>query len=539
MTSHFKFYPGSEEVVIPWNARYSFPSQANKAIKTTPRIPPKNGETFTPGQTIRFEFPAQGYVNTANTTLVFDADIKHTAGATPDAGSICSWFQNNIQSVFNRGRILYGANPIEDILQYNQIVRNLTEWTTSNNNNYDQFSVNEGIGRIVLRQSTVDVASSVANFAMPQHARIMEIHSLSGQDAAARAVPSETSSQNTARRRYQVQLLFGLLTQGKLLPTKFMASQLAIELTLESAAACMMSRPVWLVPTIAAGTTPVNAAVGSVDYSLTNLVLVPEILEFDAAYDALFLKGLQDGGVPIKFNKWHTYSYTITGGNFLNIMIPERSRSVKALFSVIRKSQADLAVDNGATYAGTTISNSVASYQYRIGGRYFPASPCIVNSPELPTGYTSGGVEAFMELQKALNMVGDYRLSCAPNSSSWNAQFVSTGESIFSDGLAITQINTNGKTAASTKGYATGAAPPYTNYFLPANDTTGTFCMAICLETTNGAEISGLNAEEQSDISLMVNFNGNAASSGYQLDTYVLYDALLVLKPNNVMELIE
>ena len=60
MATHFKWYPASEEVIIPWNARYSFPSQANKAEKMTPRIPPKNGGAFTPGQVIRLEFPAQG-----------------------------------------------------------------------------------------------------------------------------------------------------------------------------------------------------------------------------------------------------------------------------------------------------------------------------------------------------------------------------------------------------------------------------------------------------------------------------------------------
>jgi hypothetical protein len=60
MSAHFKWYPSSEEVVVPWNARYSFPSQANKAVKITPRIPPKSGGIFNPGQVIRVEFPAQG-----------------------------------------------------------------------------------------------------------------------------------------------------------------------------------------------------------------------------------------------------------------------------------------------------------------------------------------------------------------------------------------------------------------------------------------------------------------------------------------------
>jgi hypothetical protein len=61
MSTHFKWYPASEEVVVPYNARYAFPSQANKSVKMTPRIPPKNGGVFNPGQIIRLEFPAQGW----------------------------------------------------------------------------------------------------------------------------------------------------------------------------------------------------------------------------------------------------------------------------------------------------------------------------------------------------------------------------------------------------------------------------------------------------------------------------------------------
>lgn len=39
MSSHFAWYPSSDAVTIPWNARYAFPSQANKTNKSTPRIP--------------------------------------------------------------------------------------------------------------------------------------------------------------------------------------------------------------------------------------------------------------------------------------------------------------------------------------------------------------------------------------------------------------------------------------------------------------------------------------------------------------------
>lgn len=60
MAAHFKFYGEDSDVVVPFNARYQFPTQANKCLKITPRIPPKNGAVFTPGNVIRVEFPAQG-----------------------------------------------------------------------------------------------------------------------------------------------------------------------------------------------------------------------------------------------------------------------------------------------------------------------------------------------------------------------------------------------------------------------------------------------------------------------------------------------
>lgn len=63
MSSHFKWYPSDDSMTVPWNARYAFPSQSNKAEKLTPRIPPKSGNVFYPGGSIRLEFPAQGKLN--------------------------------------------------------------------------------------------------------------------------------------------------------------------------------------------------------------------------------------------------------------------------------------------------------------------------------------------------------------------------------------------------------------------------------------------------------------------------------------------
>lgn len=41
MASHFKWYPSSSEVTVPWNARYSFPSQVSIKVFYCCKISPQ------------------------------------------------------------------------------------------------------------------------------------------------------------------------------------------------------------------------------------------------------------------------------------------------------------------------------------------------------------------------------------------------------------------------------------------------------------------------------------------------------------------
>ena len=544
MSAHFKWYPASEEVVVPWNARYSFPSQANKAVKITPRIPPKNGAAFSPGQVIRLEFPAQGYVNPLNTTLEFDVTLYgHTSAVTQILR-----FQNNIQSIFNRVRLLYGATPLEDMINYNVIVRSLTEWTaTSQHMTMDQTSVSEGIGGVTLATD-----SSSSPYFGVANTRNKYIHGISTAGvgstnftagAGFSVVPqgSDVPSGITGNgslgitRRYQVNFALGLFTQDKLIPTKFMASQLAIEITLEQANACIYVNP--------SSTTTVT---GSPTYGVGNVNLIPEILEFDASYDSMFLAGLRDGGVPIKFSSWHTFIFSSGSASNINLLVQERSRSVKALFAVQRRQQPTFYTDAHATLFDTssTGASTLQNYQFRIGGRYFPASP-VQCSSNVGSAYSNGGAEAYVELSKALNIVGDYRLSTGVNSSKWALQNATGHLQEYDYADALRLVGTNG-------------IPSVTVIESATNGFCGTlgsqcFAMATDLETSNGVEISGLNAEEQSDIALIANWTlpqvtgstqtlgSNTVSGGVpsSLEVYSYYDAMIVLRENNVLELIQ
>lgn len=567
MSSHFAWYPSSDAVTIPWNARYAFPSQANKTNKSTPRIPPKNGSYFSPGQTIRLEFPAQGYVNPQNTTLIMDVVINVPTVSLADTGvasgtsGFAARFQNNIQSIFQRVRVLYGGTVLEDMNNYNTIVRCLTEWTANSPHmTMDQSTINEGIGGVVMEYAsnyTIPVINAGGNTTTgnsagaitPVNVRQKYIHGMGtanttglligGGGIAGKAVgtagvssapPGWQSITNytAITQRYQVQFALGLFSQGKYLPTKFMASQLAIEITLEQAQFCLFTD----TNTNGAGQTDVTPT-----YGVGNITLLPEILEFDPSYDAIFLKGLQEGGVPIKFSTWNTYIFSTAAQSNVNLNISERQRSVKALFVVQKRSQPTVTADNGATFFDTNSTglSSLQQYQFRIGGRYFPGQP-VQCSAQVGSAVNNGGCEAWLELCKALKIVGDYRLSTPANTSRWAVQADTSG--VLSEFDFNRTISYTSRATGCPVYMLTTAGFPST-VINGSSGTTGSSCfaMAINLETSNGVDISGLNAEEQSDISFMATWKLNQLTTNLEVYSYV--DSMLVLRENNMIELIK
>ncbi len=293
-------------------------------------------------------------------------------------------FQNNIQSIFQRVRLLYGSTPSEDIQNYNVIVRALTEWTSTNQQGtMDQTSIAEGIGgftwgtqvypdgvftqgMVNTRQAFVQGLEEYNDTPLGPHQNIFGSYIGGGLHGVPQAAnrPAGVVGNGvgfTSTRRYQVNFALGIFTQDKLIPTKYMASQLAIEITLEQANTCIFQ--------------PFGRSTNSTDptYAVGNVNLIPEILEFDDSYDKKFLEGLQDGGVPIKFSSWHYFQFTTQGSSALQLQIQERSRSVKAIFAMQRRNPPDFQYDSHAlfydTSSGSTVGSTLQSYQYRIGGR--------------------------------------------------------------------------------------------------------------------------------------------------------------------------
>lgn len=354
---------------------------ANKTTKSTPRLVPKNGTTYSPGDEIRIELPAQGYLNPGNTTLTFDVDLSYTPVA--DDGSIIS-FQDNIQSLFQRVRLMYGSTPLEDIVDYNLMVRKMTQWTSSAT--FDQGSIGDGIGEEVV--STTGGFGTRAQGVGPVSVRHKAIQGISLQTAntvsgAAKRpelasngfgqVPSGSNGSATAdaemksTRRYTVQLALGIMQQGKYIPIKYMASQLAILINLAPAKDCIIFHK---GKKISSGTWA-DAFGADPTYVVKNVALLPELLEFDSSYDSSFIEGLKKG-IPIKFSTWDTFRYSMPAGTSATFQIPERHRSIKSIFGLQVRGQTTITTDSGASfYSSNTedVASTVVEFQYRIGGR--------------------------------------------------------------------------------------------------------------------------------------------------------------------------
>lgn len=204
----------------------------------------------------------------------------------------------------------------------------------------------------------------------------------------------------------------------------------------------------------------------------------------------MFLQGLQSGGVPIKFASWHNFQFSSAQSSNVNLQVQERSRSVKSLFTVQRRAQPSYDFDNGATFfdTGAGGTSTLQNYQYRIGSRFFPASP-VQTSTSVGSSISNQGAEAYLELQKALNIIGDYRLSTPVNTTRWAIQNGGGQLQEYDFDLSLATMDTVG-----TPTYGIG---PGTDNAFSGDLGSQCFSMAISLETSSGLEISGLNAEEQ------------------------------------------
>ncbi len=589
-------YHPNVNTVVPWQANYSYPSQATQTHKQVVKIQPQGPQEITSseGKKIIFQMPSDGYLNARNSVYSFTVQIPHfgssasqkvwvtravltvtdatntdvvavsgqsfalsnwdtvnapthfTAGVPaaadlygatlhilsgasagtfitlPDStgitlnSGVASWTRNSsagspagvqtvppgkyivvlsshgielgsagIHSLFRRITDRYGGLVLQDVQEYGTLSKLLLKGGASRDYAESVGNVTEGFRSDASYSSYAKDSAATPN----------------GFGVTTLSIPAEVSGQtqwvNVAegiQRTFVFNLLCGLATTEKLIPLKWMASSLRTEFELASVkeAFIMRGKP--------------DQLSSFLSYKILTPTYVAELMEFDSVYDTAFFMGMQQMGVPLKFTSWHHQRRQITGTGRQQFPIQESARSVKAAFSVITDLSPSLLKDHFTFYhdagikinpdtglSDVTQSAKVRNYQWRVGGKYAPAQP---------VDCRYGAAEAYHEYAKAINTCGNYTFGSGITPISWSSEF--PGSSVGED-----------------------------------------FVMSSEFENTDvfPNTITGINAENQSDMMLAVEFgreSGTAAldSSDKVLDTFISFDNLLIVREGHLVDLI-
>ncbi len=223
-----------------------------------------------------------------------------------------------------------------------------------------------------------------------------------------------------------------------------------------------------------------------ITYSLEDVIVKAELVSPSEAYrkeyDKLFRQGYS-----IEFPTYAHISNNVTGAGNQQVQIPFQAGAVRSIYTVVRP-QADLS-NKLANRTAFTSANFV-SYQYQIGGKYYPSIPV--------TGY----VEAYEALQRTAQV---HR----------HGKHANITLEQFSEDFTM-EVN---ETGALLDPRATG-----TRKF-------GKFVMAIDTELASSSPGSGIPMSSRGD-SLLFNFS--SLSGNHQVDTWIEYYATVSVSASGV-----
>jgi len=393
------------------------------SASSTREFVPENGATFAYGnnRVIRIPLRSEDLLDTRHSYLRF----KVVAGQTQA-------LDQTAYALISRLRILSGGVPIEDIGGYNVLANLLIKHQSGK-------GYMESYGAVAM--------GATANSAVPAHG------AANGQNRTA----------DTESRYFCLPLFSGIMNNNKYIPLPLLNSVgLTIELTLEDPNSAVL-----------AGADDPTCTISDVAYVAQMVKVSPDVIEGLRAVQM----STPNQSIMIAGQTWKNYKNSISanaGSAVLNI--PDRSGSLKALFSVLRQTAA---IGSRTALSLQFDSGQVTSYVYKIGSKMYPQSKINVNVTDATARYA----EVVTELHKAFGKLGDYSHHALVNNTTWIK---------------------NGDNAAL-----------------------GDFCMAIDVEGFAQADVieSGIDTQRLA-LPVSLEIQKTAVNAAYDCDTFALCDAV-------------
>ncbi len=376
------------------------------------KIPPKNGGTFGPNAFMRVEIPSVSWINCDEFGFIFNLNVFTDAAATTyykppkEAFASSDWtnlrfvsLKNGIQAMIQRIKLLWGTStPAEDIQDYHILMDILREATAPTAWLKNVGFMMEGVhtGRDWWYHQ-------------------MLMRRLAGQDyaspASASAVTGFTQPEFFCRPH------LGVLNMGKYIPAGFTGlmtlefyfnpANIIFMQSLEASFVTPTEPPgagtttfSTVVPSYQAGGTPftnANASFVDLTYNISSVYFMVSFISPLEEYNSQVKDKLKSGSkIVLYFDTFRQHQRQVPGAwtGDQTFQIGERCASLKTVLAV-QVAQGDL---TSWFYPRRYQPLGISQYRLRVGDQYFP---------QQHVNCLNGGIEPYMELQKAFGQFGD------------------------------------------------------------------------------------------------------------------------------------
>lgn len=482
--------------MLPKNLKYGSKVESANCKSYRTNIQPQNGTgNYGLGDTITFNIPTRRnlVMVPSESYLKFNIAIKNDIGG---ATNYYRWDSCGAHGVISQVRVSHGSNQLENINTYGQLAKMLFDLQVNTPSSAGKFNIlagTRGDSMVVPRTSVPNSSTTningitLATANAPSSAELTSIlnsvltnptyYTNSGDFYG--AVNSGTTS---TAQTYCLNLISmcGSLLQDRYFP-------------LFACDSAPLSLQISLVDSITKMVSCASVASNSSSIIVSNVEYVANMIELSDEAMMTIVNSLQ--GEPLQFvlPSWSNYQSTFPSGQTqINVPIPAKYSSVKSLFSCFRdKFNTVLFMPYSSVTAG------LSSYQYRIGSTLAPL--------KAPTSTKDNNAEYFAEVLKAIGSMSDNYHSPAIDKFSYSLEASVTEASIANNTL-------------------------YPHTIQRGNTTSGSFCVALDLESFSNADksaiFSGYNTNTD-DIFLTLNY-GTATPDQLRIDSFALFDQVLV-----------